>query len=79
MKIQDSLSPLVPHTQVNKSMICQCEKCNCNEEFESIDQEHLLNVIQHGRLNQKQIDFAMKQIGSKLCERCFIGNHNKKD
>jgi len=79
MNFQDSLRPLVPPTQVIKSMICHCEKCNCNEEFEPIDQEHLLNVIQHGRLDQKQIDFAMKQIDSKLCERCFIGNHIKKD
>jgi hypothetical protein len=60
-------------------MRCQCEKCNCKQEFEPINQEELLNVIQHGRLDQKQIDIALKRIGSKLCEKCFIGNHIKND
>jgi len=46
--------------------------------FEEINHEELLNVIQHGRLNQKQIDWAKKRIGSKICERCFTGNHMKK-
>ncbi len=60
-------------------MRCQCEKCNCKQEFEPINQEELLNVIQHGRLDQKQIDFALKRIGNKLCEKCFNGNHIKND
>ena len=60
-------------------MKCQCKNCNCKEEFEPIDSEELLNVIQHGRLNQKQIDFAKKRIGSKLCEKCFGKNHLKND
>ena len=61
------------------NMKCKCKNCNCNVEFEPIDQEELLNAIQHGRLNQKQIDFAKKRIKSELCENCFIGNHIKKD
>jgi len=59
-------------------MICQCEKCNCKQVFEEINHEELLNVIQHGRLIQKQIDWAKKRIDSKICERCFSGNHVKK-
>ena len=58
-------------------MRCKCTDCDCQEEFEPIDKEHLLNVIQHGRLNQKQIDFAKKRIGSTICERCFVGKHGK--
>ncbi len=54
---------------------CQCEKCDCHIEFESINQEELLNVIQHGRLNPKQIEFAKKRLGSKICDRCFVGKH----
>jgi hypothetical protein len=54
---------------------CQCNDCECHKEFDSINKEELLNVIQHGRLNQKQIDFANKRIGSKICEDCFVGKH----
>ena len=39
---------------------CQCTECDCHKEFESIDKEELLNVIQQGRLNSKQIEFAKK-------------------
>lgn len=56
---------------------CNCSECDCHKEFESISKEELLNVIQHGRLNQKQIKFAKKRIGSKICERCFEGKHLK--
>jgi len=56
---------------------CQCSECDCHKEFESIDKEDLLNVIQHGRLNPKQIEFAKKRIGSMMCERCFEGKHLK--
>ena len=56
---------------------CQCKKCDCHIEFESVDKEELLNVIQHGRLNPQQIKFAKKRIGSKICERCFVGKHLK--
>ena len=58
-------------------MKCQCGKCNCHVDFEHIDKEHLLNVIQHGRLNPKQIEFAKKRIGSMICEGCFLGKHQK--
>jgi len=56
---------------------CKCKKCDCHKEFESINGEELLNVIQHGRLNPKQIEFAKKRIGSMICERCFVGKHLK--
>lgn len=59
-------------------MKCQCVKCSCNAEFVPVDREKLLNTIQHGRLEQKQIDFAMKRLDSKICENCFVGIHYKK-
>ena len=37
---------------------CQCTECDCHKEFDSISGEELLNVIQHGRLNPKQIEFT---------------------
>ncbi len=55
---------------------CQCTQCDCHKEFESIDSEELLNVIQHGRLNSKQIEFAKKRLGSSICELCFVGKHS---
>ncbi|MEM2160130.1 MAG: hypothetical protein QXN55_04160 [Candidatus Nitrosotenuis sp.] len=55
-------------------MRCQCE-CLCDQEFEPIDREKLLNTIQHGRLDKKQIEFAMKRLDSKICEKCFVGKH----
>jgi len=51
--------------------------CDCHKEFESISKEELLNVIQHGRLNHKQIEFAKKRLGSSICEQCFVGKHSK--
>ncbi|AJZ75424.1 hypothetical protein SU86_002390 [Candidatus Nitrosotenuis cloacae] len=56
-------------------MKCQCEKCHCSEEFEPIDKENLLNTIQHGRLDKKQIEFAMKRLDNVLCEKCFLNKH----
>jgi len=56
---------------------CKCSECDCHKEFDSINGEELLNVIQHGRLNPKQIEFAKKRIGSMICERCFVGKHLK--
>jgi hypothetical protein len=56
---------------------CQCHDCKCQIEFDLINKEELLNVIQHGRLNEKQIEFAKKRIGSKICEECFVGKHWK--
>ena len=60
-----------------KILRCQCTKCDCHREFESFSEEELLNVIQHGRLNQKQIEFAKKQLESSICEQCMIGKHQK--
>ena len=57
---------------------CQCTECDCHKEFESIDKEELLNAIQHGRLNPKQIEFAKKRLGSSICEQCFVGKHIQK-
>ena len=56
---------------------CRCTECDCHKEFESIAQEELLNVIQHGRLNPKQVAFAKKRLGSSICEQCFTGNHQQ--
>ncbi len=50
-------------------------KCNCNKKFETVETEELLNLIQHGRLNQEQIMFLRTRIGSKLCKQCFIDEH----
>ena len=58
-------------------IICQCIKCNCQEKFETIETEELLNIIQHGRLNHEQILFIKTRVGSKLCKQCFIENHYK--
>lgn len=56
---------------------CQCLICDCRIEFESIDKEELLDIIQHGRLNPKQTAFAKKKkrLGSSICEQCFVGKH----
>lgn len=56
---------------------CQCNECGCRKEFDPVDKEKLLNTIQHGKLDKKQIEFAMKRIDSKLCESCFVGRHVK--
>jgi hypothetical protein len=58
---------------------CKCIECDCHIEFESINREELLNVIQHGRLNPKQIEFAKKRIGSMICESCFVRKHLKSE
>ena len=54
---------------------CECEKCSCNGEFESIDGEQLLNLIQHGRLTPEQSTFLKSRVSSKLCKSCFIDEH----
>ena len=54
---------------------CKCEKCNCSREFEAINGEELLNLIQHGRLTPEQITFLKSRVGSKLCKFCFIDEH----
>ena len=56
---------------------CECTECNCQEKFEMIETEELLNLIQHGRLNQEQIIFLKTRVGSRICKLCFIGKHKK--
>ena len=54
---------------------CECEKCNCKVNFEIIDGEELLNLIQHGRLNEEQIAFLKTRVGRRDCKQCFLGKH----
>ena len=54
---------------------CECIECDCKENFEIIDGEELLNLIQHGRLTDKQISFLKTRVGSKICKHCFVGKH----
>ena len=54
---------------------CECKKCSCQERFETIDTEDLLNLIQHGRLTQKQITYLKTRIGSRECMQCFRDVH----
>ena len=56
---------------------CECSECKCTSNFEMIETEELLNLIQHGRLNQEQITFLKKRVGSKVCKQCFLGEHHK--
>ncbi len=58
-------------------MDCQCTNCSCKQNFELVETEELLNLIQHGRLTQEQIAFLNSRVGSKLCKQCFVGNHKK--
>ena len=58
-------------------MDCHCPNCSCEQSFELVETEELLNLIQHGRLTQEQIIFLKSRVGSKLCKQCFIGNHKK--
>lgn len=54
---------------------CQCSDCKCTEKLEVVKTEELLNLIQHGRLNEKQIKFLKTRVGSKKCKNCHVGNH----
>ena len=54
---------------------CEREKCSCNVEFEAIDGEELLNLIQHGRLTQEKSIYLKSRAGSKLCKSCFTDEH----
>ena len=55
---------------------CKCGLCNCQKEFEIIETEELINLIQHGRLNQEQINFLKRRVDCRTCKQCFIGNHS---
>ena len=54
---------------------CQCSKCDCKVNFEVINGEELLNLIQHGRLTDEQISFLKTRVESKICKHCFAGKH----
>ena len=54
---------------------CECTECNCQKKFEIIETEELLNLIQHGRLNDEQIAFLNTRVGRKDCKECFLGKH----
>ena len=54
---------------------CECKKCDCKVNFEIIEGEELLNLIQHGRLNDEQIAFLNTRVGCRDCKKCFLGNH----
>lgn len=58
---------------------CQCNKCDCKREFEQIDKELLLNLITHGRVDEKRAEYLKNRIGSKLCKNCFLENHTEKN
>ena len=62
---------------MGKKIDCQCPNCPCKQNFELVETEELLNLIQHGRLTQEQIAFLKSRVGSKLCKQCFVGNHKK--
>ena len=56
---------------------CECSECNCKINFEMINGEELLNLIQHGRLDDEKIAVLKTRVGSKLCKHCFAGQHYK--
>ena len=56
---------------------CECAECNCQETFEIIEIEELINLIQHGRLSSEQASFLKTRVGSKICKQCFVGKHFK--
>jgi hypothetical protein len=46
-----------------------------------VDGEELLNLIQHGRLDDEKIAVLKtrvgSKVGSKVCKHCFVGQHYK--
>lgn len=54
---------------------CQCNDCDCLEEFEQIDKELLLNLITHGRVEEKRAQYLKSRVGSTLCKNCFVKIH----
>jgi len=56
---------------------CECTECCCQEIFEIIETEELINLIQHGRLSSEQMSYLKTRIGSKICKQCFVGKHFK--
>ena len=60
---------------LNLKIRCECSECNCKEKFEFVKTEDLLNLIQHGRLEQEQIAFLKSRVESRICKRCSVGTH----
>lgn len=56
---------------------CECTECSCKVNFEMINGEELLNLIQHGRLDDEKIAVLKTRVGSKVCKHCFVGQHYK--
>jgi hypothetical protein len=56
---------------------CKCTECSCKVNFEMVDGEELLNLIQHGRLDDEKIAVLKTRVGSKVCKHCFVGQHYK--
>ena len=64
---------------MGQKITCNCTKCHCGEIFEIIETEELINLIQHGRLEQEKIEFLRNRVGSRLCKYCFTGKHQDKN
>lgn len=62
-------------TKVLSAVECQCEECNCREKFERIDRELLLNLITHGRVDEKRARYLTNRAESNLCRKCYSGDH----
>jgi len=58
-----------------EKIICQCSECDCHRQFESIDLDDIMQVIQLGSMSPERIEFAKKRLGSTICENCFVGKH----
>lgn len=56
---------------------CECTMCSCKVEFPIIHSDELLNLIQHGRLNEEQTKFLQNRIDNRICKECFRGKHYK--
>ena len=53
---------------LGEKLSCECTQCLCKNEFEIIETEELINLIQHGRLTSEQIDFLKNRVGSRMCK-----------
>ena len=56
---------------------CECTECICKVEFPIIHSDELLNLLQHGRLDEKQSELLRSRIDSRVCKECFVGKHYK--
>jgi len=61
---------------LSKKIECHCKECDCQEEFEVVEKETLLNAVNHGWItDQKQIKFLMAQPDKLICKNCHFGKH----